>query len=255
MSLNAKSGRRGHKQKAVMTDKNGFRWKLAVFDCDGTLVDSQHFIVETMTAAFRETGRRPPPAAAIRRIVGLSLEAAIARLLADRQATPAQEPADAAVEELAALYRRHFFALRTRPDHHEPLFPGVREALKALEARDVFLGIATGKARRGLLATLERHGLAQRFVTLQTADLAPGKPHPGMLQQAMAEAGVEAGETVLIGDTSFDMEMARNAGVLGLGVSWGYHEVEELTAAGAARVIDSFAELLPALSEIGKEEA
>jgi len=234
-----------------MTDGNGFGWKLVVFDCDGTLVDSQHFIVETMTAAFRETGRAAPAPEAIRRVVGLSLEAAIARLLAGGE--PAVD--HPSVEELAELYRQHFFALRTRPDHTEPLFPGVHEALKALETRDVLLGIATGKARRGLLATLERHGLAQRFVTLQTADLGPGKPHPGMLQRAMAETGVDVGETVLIGDTSFDMEMACNAGVLGLGVSWGYHEVEELTAAGAARVIHSFAELLPALSEIGKERA
>lgn len=238
-----------------MTGNNGFRWKLAVFDCDGTLVDSQHFIVETMTAAFRETGRAPPLPEAIRRIVGLSLEFAIARLLADEEAVQPPDPDQPAVQELAELYRQYFFALRTRPDHYEPLFPGAREALNALESHDVFLGIATGKARRGLLATLERHGLAQRFVTLQTADIGPGKPHPGMLQRAMAEAGVDADETVLIGDTSFDMEMARNAGVLGLGVSWGYHEVEELTAAGATRVIDSFAELLPVLSEIGKEQA
>ena len=238
-----------------MTGNNGFRWKLAVFDCDGTLVDSQHFIVETMTAAFRETGRIAPPPTAIRRIVGLSLETAIASLLGGEERAPPPDINHPTVRELAELYRQYFFALRTRPEHHEPLFPGAREALKALESRDVFLGIATGKARRGLLAVLERHGLVRSFVTLQTADIAPGKPHPGMLQRAMAEAGVEADETVLIGDTSFDMEMARNAGVLGLGVSWGYHEVEELTAAGAARVIDSFAELLPVLSEIGKEQA
>lgn len=102
---------------------------------------------------------------------------------------------------------------------------------------------------------LERHGLAGYFVTLQTADDGPGKPHPELLNRAMADAGVERHETVLVGDTTFDMEMAGNAGVTGVGVAWGYHAPEELKASGAACVIESFAALGSSLSALGEENA
>ncbi len=114
----------------------------------------------------------------------------------------------------------------------------------------MLLGIATGKARRGLIGSLERHDLSGHFVTLKTADDGPGKPHPGILEGAMAEVGVGATETVMVGDTVFDIQMARNAQTRSLGVSWGYHEADELAAAGAARVIDSFEDLLPALHDV-----
>jgi phosphoglycolate phosphatase len=147
-------------------------------------------------------------------------------------------------------YRDAFLSLRSRPDFHEPLFPGVRAALESLDHPEVLLGIATGKHRRGLLNSLERHDLAERFVTLKTADDGPSKPHPEILKNAMAEFGVEPRDTVMVGDTIFDVQMARNARAHALGVSWGYHEAAELTAAGAARVIDSFDELVPALAAL-----
>lgn len=214
--------------------------KLVMFDFDGTLVDSQGAIVAAMARAFEGAGLAPPEAAAVRRVVGLRLETAIAALL--------PEPEEAAVAALAEGYRQAFFELRSRPDHHEPLFPGVHAALEALGRPEVLLGIATGKNRRGLLVSLERHGLAEHFVTLKTADDGPGKPHPAILERAMAELGVGPADTVMIGDTIFDIEMAVNARVGALGVSWGYHEPGELAAAGADRVIDSFDELLPALA-------
>ena len=155
--------------------------------------------------------------------------------------------------EIADHYRRAFLEMRIQPDHHEPLFPGARDALAALDAIGVNLGIATGKGRRGLIATLDSHNLVNHFVTLQTADDGPGKPHPGMLRRAMQETGSEPERTVLIGDTVFDMEMARSAGVRALGVSWGYHPTDELQAAGAARIIDSFAQLIPALIDMSEE--
>jgi len=220
---------------------HGFR--LIVFDYDGTLVDSQHAILHAMTAGFAAAGLPAPEAAAVRGVVGLSLEIAVARLCPDPQD-------GVTVNRVADAYRAAFLSLRSRPEYHEPLFPGVRETLAALDRPAVCLGIATGKARRGLLASLERHGFAHHFVTLQTADDGPGKPHPAMLRRAMAEAGAAPEETVLIGDTSFDMEMAVNAGVPGLGVSWGYHAPEDLTASGAVRVIDSFAELPPRLEAL-----
>lgn len=209
--------------------------RLAVFDCDGTLVDSQHNIVAAMSAAWRARGLAPPPASAVRRVVGLPLLEAISRLH--------PRGSDEVHLSLTEDYKNAFHSLRQQPDHHEPLYHGTVEALDELEAAGYLLAVATGKSRRGLDATLERHGLKDRFVTLKTADDGPGKPHPHMLEEAMAEAGVGPLETVMIGDTVFDIEMARNAQVLSIGVSWGYHDPGELHAAGAAGVIDEFGEL------------
>ncbi len=220
------------------------RPRLAVFDCDGTLVDSQHAIVAAMAAAWRVEGLEPPEARAVRRVVGLPLAEAIARLL------PQGEAGD--FERLSRQYKAAFSELRRRPDHEEPLYPGATEALDALDSRGYLLGIATGKSRRGLAATLERHALAGRFATLQTGDDGPGKPNPEMLLRAMAETGAGADDTVMIGDTSFDMLMARSAGAVAVGVSWGYHDSGELVDTGAQLVIESFEELpsvLDALDE------
>lgn len=214
--------------------------KLVMFDFDGTLVDSQNGIVAAMARAFEGVGLAAPDPAAVRRVVGLRLEAAVGAL--------APQAGPDAVADLAEGYRQAFFELRTRPDHEEPLFPGARAVLEALGQPGVLLGIATGKNRRGLLASLERHGLSDHFVTLKTADDGPGKPHPAILERAMSELGVEPADTVMVGDTVFDIEMAVNARVGAIGVSWGYHEPGELAEAGADRVIDSFGELLPALA-------
>ena len=176
--------------------------RLVVFDCDGTLVDSQHGIVSCMREAFTAHGCAVPEDAAIRRSIGLILEDAVSRLLAD-SAVPGRMVADA--------YRNAFLTMRSRPDYHEPLFPGVVAALDALEEAGILLGIATGKAKRGLLATLERHGLTNRFITLQTVDSNPGKPHPAMLLQAMAEAGVDRSATVLVGDTVESVEFRQTS--------------------------------------------
>jgi phosphoglycolate phosphatase len=217
------------------------RIRLVVFDCDGTLVDSQHMIVEAMTAAFEGAGLVPPKSNAVRRIVGLSLAEGVTRLLGDGAD-------DEAVGVVTEGYRAAFAELRRQP-HHEPLFPGADTAIDRLEAAGFLLGVATGKSLRGLRTTLGRHGLERRFITLQTADTAAGKPHPEMLHRAMSEAGAAPGDTVLVGDTTFDMIMARNAEVRAIGVSWGYHEVEELWESGARHVIDTFEELVPLVDE------
>lgn len=222
-------------------------FRLIVFDVDGTLVDSQAGIAGAMARAFAESGLEAPRPEAVRRVVGLSLDAAVTRLLDG----PGREAA--LVGRVAESYRRAFVALRSQPDYQEPLFPGAREALDALDGPDVCLGAATGKSRRGLLATLERHGLGGRFVTLQTADEGPGKPHPEMLYRAMRDVGADPQQTVLVGDTSFDMMMAREAGTGAVGVGWGYHEPDELRAAGAAHVVHRFDELPGALAAFGRE--
>ncbi len=219
-------------------------FRLIVFDFDGTLVDSLRFIVTAMSRAFEDQGFPAPEPEAIRRIVGLRLEAAAARLLPD--------PDDVeTAERIAAAYRVAFQDMRARNLVDEPLYPGVRETLALLNRPpEVCLGIATGKSRHGLVSSLERHDLSGLFVTLQTADDGPGKPHPEILHRAMSEVGTGPEETVVIGDTSYDMEMAANAGIRALGVAWGYHEAEELRASGAAHIVESFPDLPSSLAAL-----
>ena len=215
--------------------------RLVVFDCDGTLVDSQHLVVEGVRQAFRQHGLSPPEPEAIRRIVGLSVAESVAALWPDGEA----EKRAALVRELRAA----FAELRRRPDNGVVLFPGAAEAVAALDQAGRLLGVATGMSRRGLNATLDRFAMRDRFSTLQTADDAPSKPHPTMLRRAMTETGVGPEETAFVGDTTFDMAMAVNAGVMPIGVSWGYHPVDELRMAGARIVVESFAELTHAIVE------
>lgn len=217
--------------------------KLVLFDCDGTLVDSQNVIVAAMGRAFARAELAMPSREAVLGIVGLSLVEAMQRLGEDDPRFPA--------ERLADLYREAFRELRTEPDFSEPMFPGMRGLIDRLAARDdLLLGIATGKSQRGVAAVLAHHGLEGRFVTIQTADDAPSKPHPAMVLQAMAATGAEPMDTVLIGDTSFDMVMARAAGARAIGVSWGYHAPDLLTQSGAERLATDADELQRAIDEL-----
>lgn len=227
--------------------EEAFPWRLVVFDCDGTLVDSQHVIVAGMKVAFGAHGLPGPSPEAVRGVVGLHLEEAIARLLGPEAGSPALARA------IAGHYRQSFGKDAAAAHRAAPLYPGAREALSALEERRALLGIATGKGRRGLMATLESHDLERFFVTLQTADVAAGKPHPEMLHRAMAEVGAEPAETLLIGDTVFDMEMAANASVGAIGVSWGYHAPEDLTASGALCIVERYVDLLPVMIDLGSK--
>ncbi len=213
--------------------------RLALFDCDGTLVDSQANICQAMEEAFAAARLDPPPRPAIRRAVGLSLAEVIHQLLPD---------ADAALRaRLAQDYRAIFFQRREAGAMAgEPLFEGIAELLDTLAEGGWSLGVATGKSDRGLAHILAHHGIAHRFVTLQTADRHPSKPHPAMLEAAMAEAGADPGATVMIGDTSYDMAMARAGGVRAIGVAWGYHPAAELIAAGAHDIADD----VPALAAV-----
>ncbi len=215
--------------------------RLAVFDCDGTLVDSQGAIVAAMHEACERHGFARPDALAVRRQVGLPLEVAIERLLPDLDRAYALE--------ISETYKSVFLAMRHAGKVSEPMFPGIMNVLDRLDASGWLMGVATGKAMRGLKNTLGHHALMDRFVTHQTADRAQGKPHPEMMLNAMNETGVGPGLTVMIGDTTYDMEMAANAGVKAVGVAWGYHETEELMDAGALCVVCSSYELLHALGE------
>lgn len=218
------------------------RYRLVIFDCDGTLVDSQHNIIAAMQGAFGQFGRPLPTPDAVRRQVGLTLEIAVARLLPDvPQAT---------ADEIAEAYRVIVRGLRSEGGISEPLYDGIRDLILGLEHPEVFLGVATGKNLVGLEHTLAHHGLRERFHTLQTADRALSKPNPDMVLRAMAETACAPAETVMIGDTSFDMEMARAAGVTAIGVAWGYHPAAELTQSGAHAVLNSPAELIGCLQSL-----
>lgn len=201
--------------------------RLVIFDCDGTLVDSQHGIVHSMQQAFLSFGLIAPQPEAVKRVVGLSLDQSVARL--------APELGSSDVNQVAQTYKALFREMRLAGKSLEPPFPGVLDAIRELADRGYLLGVATGKSKRGLLAVVERLELEGSFVTLQTADdVTAGKPAPDMCLQACAEAGVEPSAAVMIGDTTFDIEMAGNAGAASIGVSWGYHWADELTECGAA---------------------
>ncbi|MEO1641425.1 MAG: HAD-IA family hydrolase [Pseudomonadota bacterium] len=209
--------------------------RLVIFDVDGTLVDSQAEIMAAMTRAYQSEGLEVPSRAKVLSIVGLSLEVAFQRLL------PEVEEAQHA--RLLTAYKDAFVGLRADGQEMGPLFPGARAVLDTFGAQDhTLLAVATGKSRRGLDKVLARHGLEGRFHSEQVADHHPSKPHPSMILTALAETGVEPTRAVMVGDTTFDMEMARAAGVKTIGVSWGYHAAEALMP---DHMIDDFA-VLPA---------
>lgn len=208
---------------------------LVIFDVDGTLIDSQRHILGAMEQAFAAIGWPCPPREAVLGIVGLSLPEAMARL-----APEAPGPA------LVQAYKDGFNAIRA--NDAPPLYPGARAALERLASRGMTLGIATGKSRRGLTHMIEAHGLGAVFATTQVADDHPSKPHPSMILAALRETGVAAHRAVMIGDTSFDMDMGRAAGVQCIGVSWGYHPRAALM--GADALIDGFEALDAALDSL-----
>ncbi len=217
--------------------------KLVIFDCDGTIVDSQHMIVAAMSEAYRWHGMVVPPRETVLSIVGLSLREAFETLGKDHPGFP--------VATMVERYKAAFHVMRDGEKHLEPLYPGATDAIMSLARRDdVLLGIATGKSQRGVRAVLGMHGLLDHFITIKTAEDAPSKPNPGMVLDAMRDAGVAPEDTVVVGDTVYDIAMARAAGATALGVTWGYHEASALEQAGAYAVIDRFESLGPTLERI-----
>lgn len=202
--------------------------KLAIFDCDGTLVDSGATIHRALAETFELHGIAIPQPRESRKVIGLSLTQAMSALL------PSAGEADHA--RLAETYKGCFHRARQEGRIEEPLFDGIIELLDDLETEGWLLAVATGKSDRGLRLCLESNGLDARFISLQTADRHPSKPSPLMALAAMADAGAAPQNTIVVGDTSFDMGMACGAGAVGIGAGWGYHEPSELLAAGARAV-------------------
>lgn len=209
--------------------------KLAVFDCDGTLVDSQKRIIDAVRAAWSAAGMTPPEDEPIRRIVGLALPQALQQL--------APKANGVQLGRLVQGFRDVFKAQEANPAYDEPLYAGALDALAALRASGITLAVATGKGRRGLQKTLETHDILDWFAVLKTADDGPSKPHPQILEDAMLEIGASPETTVMIGDTSYDMAMGRSAGVYCLGVAWGYHAPEDLESYGAKQVVHSYGDV------------
>jgi phosphoglycolate phosphatase len=216
--------------------------KLILFDCDGTIVDSQASIVAAMNEAFAVAQLPAPTRNKILRVVGLSLPQAMAVL------APSASPST----QIAITDGYRAAAQRIRQNAAEDaLYPGAAETIAHLATRnDHALGIATGKSMRGVRRLLAHYGWADHFHTLQTADNNPSKPHPAMVDSARAETGIDADRAVMIGDTTFDMEMAKAAGVRAIGVGWGYHAASELTAAGAVTVVMRYDDLIGTIDDV-----
>ena len=202
--------------------------RLAIFDCDGTLVDSGATIHRALRVAFDAHGLDCPPPSVSRKVIGLSLVEAMAVLAPETDH-----------DALSRTYKDAFLTMRAGGEVEEPLFDGILPLLDAMEADGWLLAVATGKSDRGLRHCLESHGIHARFVSLQTADRHPSKPHPGMALAAITEAGAAPETSVVIGDTSYDIGMALAAGAGAIGAAWGYHDLDELAAAGAHGVAEA----------------
>ncbi len=223
------------------------RVSLVILDMDGTLVDSQALIIRNMQAAADIIGLPIPAPESVTRIIGLSLEQAVARIFPDTD--PSQRDA------VAKAYREERLRLRAEGKEDESLFPGIRTMIERLRDDGHTLGIATGKARRGVDHFCERFDMIGWFQTVQTPDTNPSKPHPGMIESALAETGACSEHAVMVGDTIFDMEMAQNAGIPGIGVTWGNHSVDMLERAGARHIVETADDLPQVVAKILKEGA
>ena len=216
--------------------------KLVIFDLDGTLVDGAHAAIPAMQYAFETIGLPKPNDAQVRDMIGLSITPAIKHII--NNFNKIRAVSDSEVEQIGDIYKNYFYQSRIAEKHPMPLYDGALKALAELQTKDeILLGIATGNSRRGVNAFLDKHNLNNVFFTTQCASECPSKPHPEMIVQAMRDAGVEAEHAIMIGDTSFDMQMAKAANVYAIGVNWGYHSQADMQQAGADIIVDNFEQL------------
>lgn len=216
---------------------------LLIFDWDGTLADSEAVIVSAMQTAIAETGMEPRTAAAVRQKIGLGLYEAL------KQLYPAAS--EAGLQHLAEAYRDVYAAATVQP---VPLFPAIRETLARLQARGYLLAIATGKSRRGLDRALAGNNLQKHFVASRCADETLSKPDPLMLYELLEELDISADAALMIGDSEYDMDMARRAGMAALGVISGVHDRERLLQCHALHCLESMDEL-PSWLAVGRHSS
>ena len=219
---------------------------LAIFDIDGTLVDSRASIHRAACEAARDLGLPEPEYDRVRQIVGLTLEHALAVL------EPGLSPQD--LTRFIAGFRASFARMHAE-GLEEPLYDGAMDHLRRLHRDGWRLALATGQNRRGVARNLARQGWADLFLSSHCAEDGPGKPDPAMIHAAMAACDADPAATVMIGDTAHDATMAVKAGVLPLGVAWGFHTAEEQIAGGARHVAESFAELNVVLDGFARARA
>lgn len=207
------------------------RFDLIVFDWDGTLVDSTQLIVDSVIAASIDVGLNMPAPSAVRSIIGLGLHEALAELFGNIS--------EAQLQQMVARYHFHYFT----EDHQAPLFEGVFEAIIELEKQGFMLAVATGKGRRGLNLSLERSGLLKYFHATRCVDECNSKPHPQMLLELMEESGTQPARTLMIGDTIHDLQMAQNANVASVAVTYGAQPMENLLPGAPLAHFDNFTKL------------
>lgn len=216
--------------------------KLVIFDMDGTLVDGAKAAVPAMQFAFESVNLPPPNGKLIRDMIGLSIPQGIRHII--NSFNDLRQISDSEVEQIGETYKNYFYQARMIDKHPMPLYDGALKALAELHAQDeILLSIATGASRRGVNAFLDKYELNDLFFTSKCATECPSKPHPDMILQAMNETGVVAANTIMIGDTSFDMQMAKAANVYAIGVSWGYHHHETIKQAGADVIVEDYEQL------------
>ena len=208
-------------------------YDLIVFDWDGTVMDSEHRIVTCMQRAGADTLSSIPTDAEVREIIGLGMQEAVARLW--------PEANDDDVQKIIEAYRVHWLGDQI-PDSE--LFEGASETIEALTDRGYLLAVATGKSRRGLDRVLDESGLGRYFHMTRCADEAHSKPHPQMLQDILTDLNTEPNKAIVVGDTEYDIQMAANAKVDAVGVSYGAHDQQRLIACGAKTILHSLTELI-----------
>ena len=207
--------------------------KLAIWDMDGTIVDSRDVIKTAMGRAFETCGFPAPAYDDLRKTIGLGLDEVCRTLAPDYHDIPG----------LSVAYKEAFVLRRQEENFKEPLYEGAMETLERLANENWLIAMATGKSHRGIRAIFEMHPLEPYFDTIWCADDGPGKPHPFMVEQCMNALGCEPHQSLIIGDAIHDITMGRNAGIHTVGVSWGFGAADELEAAGAHAVVHDFAAL------------
>jgi len=204
--------------------------RVVAFDLDGTLLDSVNSIVNGVITCWDACGFPVPDKEQIRRIIGLPWEESIRELL------PGAGENEFA--QIKAYHAEVANGVRPRPESQELVFPGIIEVLDQIDLSGYLLSVITSRSSGRLHELLDYNGIGERFIILKTTDNGPGKPSPFLMNQMLSELGIDKKDAVMVGDTTFDMLMARNAGTTAIGVTWGVHEAKELSEAGAQKIID-----------------
>jgi len=218
---------------------------LILFDCDGTLTDSNGLIVRAIQGAFTDMGLIAPLEKEVLQALGMSLNGVLEGLLQQQRGI---NVADVDISALALAYREHYCA----GESDVILYPKVLETLNILKQRGYWMGIVTGKSKAGLMRVFERFPLQEYILAWRTADCCPSKPHPAMAEECMQELGVDAAHTSLVGDAHFDIRMAKAAGIRPLGVAFGMDSGQVLLDEGAQAVIKEFDALLNYFPTVNK---